>query len=101
MAGALGSKDDATFTKQSRHTATGSSQRPERCVAVLNSGGYALRADLEEMQIVINEIVAKDLKDTGTFYDAQDPCVVITVGRSSIETERSELYLDHFLILFS
>lgn len=43
------------------------------------------------MQVVIQEITAKDF--TGNRFDAQDPCVVIQIGKSSIETPRYTLSL--------
>lgn len=40
-------------------------------------------------RIVINEIIASNLEDTGSFYDAQDPLVVITIPpNNNITTSR-------------
>jgi Ca2+-dependent lipid-binding protein len=49
------------------------------------------------MQIIFNEITGKDLKDTGNRFDAQDPCIVIQVGKSSVETPRYLLVNVFFL----
>lgn len=43
---------------------------------------------LPVMKLVIESIELKDLKDTGTFLDPQDPCVHITIGRNVYKTKR-------------
>lgn len=40
------------------------------------------------MRLTIESIKIRDVQDTGNMLDAQDPCVTITLGKQSKETER-------------
>jgi hypothetical protein len=40
------------------------------------------------LKLRLDSISVKDLVDTGSFYDAQDPAVIITVGDHVLKTER-------------
>mmetsp|Transcript_6073 Transcript_6073/g.9918 ORF Transcript_6073/g.9918 Transcript_6073/m.9918 type:complete len:157 (+) Transcript_6073:137-607(+) len=45
---------------------------------------------LAVMTITIDSIELKELKDTGTFMDPQDPCVHLTIGAAVYKTKRKE-----------
>lgn len=46
------------------------------------------------MKLIIHDIIVSDLENTGTFYDAQDPCVTITIPpNNTITTNRYNISL--------
>lgn len=53
-----------------------------------------------EMKIVVNEIVASNLEDTGSAFDGQDPCVVMKIGQSTAETPRFVLFFFFYFVSF-
>lgn len=47
-------------------------------------------AHIIDFQLMINNIAAFDLEDTGTRFDEQDPLVSLSIGEATAETARQE-----------
>ena len=56
-----------------------------------------------DVYVVIEKIEVEGLKDTGTRFDPQDPCVVVRIGSAQYKTERWVLkcILDNLLKITS
>ncbi len=55
---------------------------------------HFLRQKPSEMKLKIDNIQAKDLFDTGTPNDPQDPALRITIGGQELFTKRSDLLIE-------